>query len=90
MTVDLAVFMGQQALMTTLLVSGPVLLTVLVVGSGISILQTVTQIQEMTLVFVPKILAVFLVMAVAGAWMLQTMVAYGENTWAHLGDEEDE
>lgn len=86
MNIDQAVFMGQQGLQTALLVGGPLLLTALIVGSAISLIQTVTQIQEMTLVFVPKILAVFLVLALAGAWMLQVSVSYGQQTWETIGD----
>ncbi len=81
MTIDAAVYFGQQGLLTSLMVAGPLLVTALVVGSLISIIQTVTQVQEMTLVFVPKILAVFIVIALAGPWMLQMMVQYGEMMW---------
>lgn len=86
MDIDTAVYLGQNALMTSLLVAGPLLVTALVVGSLISIVQTVTQVQEMTLVFVPKILAVFLVLAFAGGWMLQVSVTYAEQTWSTIGD----
>lgn len=77
MTIELAVFYGQQALITAVLVGGPLLLTALVVGTAVSLLQAVTQVQEMTLVFVPKILAVFAVIALAGGWMLQLVTAFG-------------
>jgi len=77
MTLEMAVFHGQQALLTALMVAGPLLMTALVVGSAISVLQAVTQVQEVTLVFVPKIIAVFLVLAVAGGWMLQVAVGFG-------------
>lgn len=86
MDVDTAVYFGQQGLITALMVAGPLLLTALVVGSVISILQTVTQVQEMTLVFVPKIIAVFVVLAFAGAWMLQVSVTYAEQTWDTIGE----
>ncbi|MFK7929251.1 MAG: flagellar biosynthetic protein FliQ [Myxococcota bacterium] len=87
MDIDSAVFLGQQGLMTALMVAGPLLMTALVVGSLISVLQTVTQVQEMTLVFVPKILAVFIVLAFAGAWMLQVTVTYAEQTWQTIGEK---
>lgn len=86
MNVDTAIFFGQQGLLTALYVAGPLLMTALVVGSAISILQTVTQVQEMTLVFVPKILAVFLVLALAGAWMLQISVNYARDVWLTIPD----
>ena len=85
MTIDSAVHMGQQGLITALLIGSPLLLTALVVGSLISLVQTVTQVQEMTLVFVPKILAVFIVLALAGSWMLQVSVSYGVHTWETIG-----
>ncbi|NCG19833.1 MAG: flagellar biosynthesis protein FliQ [Rhodobacterales bacterium] len=71
------IFYGQQALITCLMLAGPLLVTALVVGTAVSILQAVTQVQEMTLVFVPKMLSVFLVMALAGSWMLQVAVSFG-------------
>ncbi len=57
-------------------VSGPILITSLAVGLGISLIQSVTQIQEVTLTFVPKLLAIALVIAVTGNWMLQTLVSF--------------
>ncbi|MCC6445211.1 MAG: flagellar biosynthesis protein FliQ [Armatimonadetes bacterium] len=62
--------LGRQTLMVTLKVAMPVLIVALVVGILVSILQAVTQIQEMTLTFIPKIIAIVIVLAVAGAWML--------------------
>ncbi len=76
MSIELAVFYGQQGLMTALWVAGPILIASLIVGSLVSVLQAVTQIQEITLVFVPKIIAVFLVVAITGGWMLQMLVAF--------------
>lgn len=90
MDIDAAVYLGQNGLITALLIGSPLLLTALIVGSGISILQTVTQVQEMTLVFVPKILAVFLVLAVAGAWMLQVSVNYARSTWETIPERPGE
>jgi flagellar biosynthetic protein FliQ len=77
MNMESAIHMGQQTLYTVLILSGPVLLTALLVGSMVSLFQAVTQIQEMTLVFVPKILSVFLVLALAGGWMLSRAVTFG-------------
>jgi len=76
MTVELVVGYGQAGLLTVLYVAGPLLLVSLVVGTAISVLQAVTQVQEVTLVFVPKIVAAFLVVAIAGGWMLQVAVGY--------------
>ncbi|MBP6764981.1 MAG: flagellar biosynthesis protein FliQ [Rubrivivax sp.] len=67
---------GQQGLLMLLMVSAPVLLTVLAVGLVVSIFQAATQINEATLSFVPKIIAAVAVLAVAGPWMLSTLVEY--------------
>jgi len=67
---------GQQGLYLLLLVSAPVLLTVLVVGLLVSIFQAATQINEATLSFVPKIIAAVAVLTIAGPWMLNTLVEY--------------
>jgi flagellar biosynthesis protein FliQ len=68
--------LGQQGLMTLLMVAGPVLLVVLLVGIVVSIFQAATQINEATLSFVPKMVAAVLVMAIAGPWMLSVLVDY--------------
>ncbi|MDE2080233.1 MAG: flagellar biosynthesis protein FliQ [Burkholderiales bacterium] len=67
---------GQRALMLMLTVSAPVLLTALVVGLVVSIFQAATQINEATLSFVPKVLAAVAVLAIAGPWMVTTLVDY--------------
>ncbi len=77
MTVDQAVWIGQQALTTVLLLAAPVLGAALIVGTLVSVFQTVTQLQEVTLSFIPKIAATFLVLAVMGGWMLQIAVGFG-------------
>jgi flagellar biosynthetic protein FliQ len=86
MTVESAVFQGQEALLIAMYIGGPLLMTALVVGSLVSVVQTVTQVQEMTLVFVPKILAVMAVMAVAGAWMLQMLVSYSSEVFLSIAE----
>ena len=68
--------MGQEALVLLLMVAAPVLGTVLVVGLVISIFQAITQIHEATLSFVPKLVAAMLVLALAGPWLLTTLVDY--------------
>ena len=77
MDISEALYWGQQAIRTVATVSGPVLLAAMIVGLAISLLQAVTQVQEMTLVFVPKILSVFIVLAIAGGWMLDHAVNFG-------------
>ncbi len=67
---------ARQAVFLVLKASAPMLLTSLVVGLTVSILQTVTSIQEQTLTFVPKLVAVFLVMILAGSWILNSLKEY--------------
>ena len=71
---------GQQGLYLLLMVSAPVLLTVLAVGLLVSIFQAATQIHEATLSFVPKVLAAVAVLAVAGPWMLTSLVEFLQRT----------
>jgi flagellar biosynthesis protein FliQ len=70
---------GQQGLYLLLMVSAPLLLTVLVVGLVVSIFQAATQINESTLSFVPKIIAAVAVLAIMGPWMMSTLVDYLRN-----------
>ena len=67
---------AQSALNTLLVVAAPVLIAVLLIGILVSIFQAATQINEATLTFVPKLLAVITVMGLAGPWMLTTLVEY--------------
>jgi flagellar biosynthetic protein FliQ len=76
MSADSSMHMLAQLLWKAVMVSAPLLLTVLVVGLAISVLQVVTQIQEMTLTFIPKLLASVLVVVLAGPWMLGQLVTY--------------
>lgn len=76
MTADDVSVLGRDAMMMTLLVSAPMLLSGLIVGLLISIFQSVTQIQEITLTFVPKILAVFIAFVVFMPWMIDLAMAY--------------
>lgn len=73
---------SREAIYTIILTAAPLLLTSLVVGLIISIFQTVTSIQEQTLTFVPKILAVFAVMLLIGAWMLNNMSTFMTRLWS--------
>ena len=77
MSHETALYFGQSALMEAMMLGGPLLAVALVVGTVVSILQAVTQVQEITLVFVPKIIAVFAVMAFLGGWMMERAVGFG-------------
>jgi flagellar biosynthesis protein FliQ len=74
----------QQALFVTVLVSAPLLLTALAVGLLVSIFQAATQINEMTLSFIPKLLAMFAVLVLVGPWMLTTLVDYVQRLFASI------
>lgn len=76
MTQEAIVGVGQQAILMMLLLGGPVLMVSLGVGLVVSVFQAVTQINEQTLTFVPKIIAVLAVLVVMGPWMLQVFTAY--------------
>ncbi len=67
---------SQNALQIAIMVSAPLLLTALVVGLVVSILQAATQINEATLSFIPKLVGVFAATIIAGPWMVQTLVDY--------------
>ncbi len=71
---------GQQGLYMLLLVSAPILLSVLAIGLIVSIFQAATQIHEATLSFVPKVIGAVAVLAIAGPWMLTTLVEYLQRT----------
>jgi flagellar biosynthetic protein FliQ len=76
MTPQSVVTIGQQALYVMLMLSAPLLLTALVVGLVVSILQAATQINEMTLSFIPKLVAMVAALVIAGPWMITYYVDY--------------
>lgn len=86
MGIEEATFWGQQALIMVALIAGPLLLAALVVGVTISLLQAMTQVHEMTLVFIPKFVAVFLVIVLAGGWMLDQVVYFGTTCFESAAD----
>jgi len=63
-------------------IAGPILMTALIIGVVISLVQTVTQIQEMTLTFVPKLVGSGLVLLLGGNWMLREMISWIEGLWS--------
>ena len=73
-----------EALQLTLLVSAPLLLTALVVGLVVSVFQAATQINEMTLSFIPKLLGVFVAIVVCGPWMLQLLIDYTQRIFTNI------
>jgi len=73
---DQVVYVSSRAIEMILLISAPMLTAALVFGLVIAIFQAVTQIQEMTLTFIPKIVAVFLALIMFGSWILHTLVTF--------------
>ena len=84
MSQDVVISLGVEALELGLKVALPILVVALVIGLLISVFQAVTQIQEQTLVFVPKILALVVVIVVAGPWMLEQMLAYTQELYGSI------
>ena len=76
MTELFALEVGRNALMLTVMLAAPMMLAGLVVGLLVSVFQALTQINEQTLTFVPKILAVFGTLIIAGPWLMQSLVGY--------------
>lgn len=84
MTTEFIVHIIRQALMTVLTAASPVLIAGLVVGLTISILQAVTQVHEMTLTFIPKIVAIFLSLMVFGPWVIRIIMNFAMGVFSNL------
>ena len=84
MSGDLVIQIGQNALWIVLLVSAPLLGRGLAVGLLVSVFQATTSIQEATLAFIPKIIAVFVAILIFGPWMLSILVEYFTNIFVNL------
>jgi flagellar biosynthetic protein FliQ len=84
MTPQTVLTLTQQAVWITALVSAPLLLTALVVGLLVSIFQAATQINEATLSFIPKLLAMFAALILAGPWMLAMLVDYVQRLFTSI------
>ncbi|MEN6467012.1 MAG: flagellar biosynthesis protein FliQ [Syntrophaceae bacterium] len=84
MSPDLVMGIAAETVRVTLLISAPLLIIGMVVGLVVSIFQAVTQIQEVTLVFVPKIIAVLLAMILVLPWMMNVMIAYTQNLFNNI------
>ncbi|MCB0394459.1 MAG: flagellar biosynthesis protein FliQ [Bdellovibrionales bacterium] len=84
MTEDMIIHLGQESLKTAGLLSLPLLGSALVVGLLVSVFQAITQINEATLTFIPKILVIALVLILAGPWMLDVMSSYSAELFENL------
>ncbi|TGE39995.1 flagellar biosynthesis protein FliQ [Desulfosporosinus fructosivorans] len=81
---SMVLYMAKEAVGAVLLVGGPILGVALLVGLMVSIFQAMTQIQEQTLTFIPKVIAVITVLLVLGPWMLSVLTAYTSNLLKQL------
>lgn len=84
MTEELVIRLGQDALRTTALLAAPLLISTLVVGLAVSIFQALTQINEATLTFIPKMIVVAAVIVLAGPWMMDVMSSYTVNLFENI------
>jgi flagellar biosynthesis protein FliQ len=76
--------LGRQAVLLIIMCSAPMLAATLIIGLVVSIMQAMTQVQEQSLVFVPKVLGVFLALALFGPWILNTMLTFTANLFSSL------
>ena len=84
MTADLALQLMSDMLLASLLIGAPILGFSMLVGLAISIVQVVTQIQEMSLTFIPKIITVVVTIIVFGPWMLRKLLAYSSTVITNI------
>ncbi|MFN7727578.1 MAG: flagellar biosynthesis protein FliQ [Bdellovibrio sp.] len=84
MTEELIIKLGQDALKVTAMLSAPILISTLVIGLVVSIFQALTQINEATLTFIPKIIVVVLVIILSGPWMMDVMSVYTVNLFESI------
>lgn len=84
MTDTIIIEIAMQTMIVGLKLSAPILLTALVIGFVISLVQSMTQIQEFTLAFVPKLIGVGIALLISGNWMLHTLVAFSQDLFARI------
>jgi len=77
-------YLGRHTLETALLLAAPILLTCMVVGLTVTLLQAITSIRDMTLTIVPKLLAVGVVILICGGWMLQVILRFANEFFGHI------
>ena len=86
MSLETVIDLTRQMLLTALLLAAPILVTALTVGLFVSILQAITQIHEMTLTFIPKILAIVVMVLVLAPWILQPLIGYAVRTFSTMNN----
>jgi len=84
MTEAYVLTLGQNAIMISLILAGPVLLVSLIIGSLVSLVQAATQINESTLIFIPKLIGIILVLVLLGSWVLQQAMTFTHNLFTSL------
>ncbi len=77
-------YLGRHTLETALMIAAPILLTCMIVGVIVTLLQAVTSIRDMTLTIVPKLLAVGVIILIFGGWMLQIILQFSNEIFAHV------
>ena len=86
MTEDMVLSLGSEAIKIIVYIAGPMLLAAMAIGIIVSVLQAVTQINESTLTFIPKMVAVVLVLVVMAPWMLEMLQQYAVDVLGNAGD----
>ncbi|MCA1797101.1 MAG: flagellar biosynthesis protein FliQ [Geobacteraceae bacterium] len=85
MTPEFVVDLGQNAVRTVLMIAAPMLISGLLIGLLVSIFQAATQINEQTMTFIPKIVAVLVSLIVAAPWIIQVMISFTNNVFQSIG-----
>jgi flagellar biosynthetic protein FliQ len=86
MTEDMVIQLASEAIKTTIYLAGPMLAAAMVIGIVVSLLQAVTQINESTLTFIPKMVAIIIVLALLAPWMLETLQNYASQILGNAGE----
>lgn len=86
MNEDMVLNIGAEAIKITMMLAGPMLVAAMLVGIVVSVLQAITQINEATLTFIPKMIAVILVIVVLAPWMLKIMEEYAVSIYGNMND----
>jgi flagellar biosynthetic protein FliQ len=86
MTEEMVIAIGAEAIKTTVFLAGPLLAAAMAVGLVVSILQAITQINESTLTFIPKMVAVLVVLTVMSPWMLEVLQQYATDVLGNAGN----
>ncbi|MCI0508851.1 flagellar biosynthetic protein FliQ [Chromohalobacter marismortui] len=84
MTPEMVMGLAYRGMKVTLMLAGPLLMTALLIGLLVSLFQAATQINEMTLTFIPKILGVVAALVIAGPWLIQTIVDFTQELFRNL------